>query len=668
MNLLFDKRRAALTGMALSFVVLLSAGPFQPLAAAPVHYRSSSGVARVERDSLVPVARPQADTLSEAVVTGTRLAVDRDLLPAPVSVVGRSVLENRDASSLLPALMEQVPGLFVTSRGVTGYGVSGGAAGAISLRGFDASTGRVLVLIDGHPQYETIYGHPVADQYFSENALKVEVTRGPASVLYGSGAMGGAINIITRRPPPGRDAYTLDVKLLGGSWGTARASAASTVRKGALSVSVDGVYDRTDGHRPNSAFRSRNGGLRLGYELSKNWSLNATGSLMNAYSQNPGDIDAPMIAGWSDVTRGVAGLSVDNDYGWTSGSISLSYSGGKHVVDDGYKAGGTPRPYLFNGTDYLAAADLWQSFRLFKGNHLTAGFSAQFYGGNAYRNPVTEIYADHVNMHDLGLYVVDQYRFGRFMANLGVRMDVHSRYGLIVLPQAGLSWQPFDATTFKISAGRGFRAPNMRELYMYAVANEDLLPEDAWSYDFTYVQKALEGRLNAELSVYYTKGGNIIEVTTVDGKRQNRNAGAFRNAGVELAASWQILSGLSVNTNYSWTYMAKTLVGVPEHKFHLGASYKVWQLHFQAGATLVGNLWLATGAAPVKETYVDVNARIAWRPLDWLEVFVRGDNLAHQRYRTMLGFPVPGITGFGGLRFTLSGRSFSYRGRRAAAN
>ena len=140
------------------------------------------------------------DTLKSAVVTGTRVAMDRDRLPAPVSVVGRERIAVSDESALMPSLMEEVPGLFVTSRGVTGYGVSAGAAGGISLRGFSAGSGRTLVLIDGHPQYQSIYGHAVADEYLADLAQRVEVTRGAASVLYGSNAMGGAINIITRRP------------------------------------------------------------------------------------------------------------------------------------------------------------------------------------------------------------------------------------------------------------------------------------------------------------------------------------------------------------------------------------------------------------------------------------------------------------------------------------
>ncbi|MBP5390408.1 MAG: TonB-dependent receptor plug domain-containing protein, partial [Bacteroidales bacterium] len=211
-----------------------------------------------------PAEKP--DTLNSSVVTGTRLSVLRDALPAPVSVVGRSTIAASDENAVMPVLMEQVPGLFVTSRNTTGYGVSGGAAGAISLRGFGAGSGRVIILVDGHPQFESIYGHPVADEYMAANAERVEVSRGAASVLYGSNAMGGAINIITRQPQ--HDGNQLNVRLMGGSYGTYRANLSDSFRSGRFTSTVNLNYDRTAGHRPNSAFNSKSGLVKLGYALS----------------------------------------------------------------------------------------------------------------------------------------------------------------------------------------------------------------------------------------------------------------------------------------------------------------------------------------------------------------------------------------------------------------
>jgi len=156
-----------------------------------------TGFAQAAKDS-ARIARNL--TIDEVVVTGTRNETDIRHLPMTISVVNRKALEQRFQPSVLPALTEQVPGLFATSRGIMGYGVSTGAAGGMNLRGIGGSpTAGLLVLIDGHPQYMGLMGHPIADAYQTMLTDRVEVLRGPASVLYGSNAMGGVINIVTRK-------------------------------------------------------------------------------------------------------------------------------------------------------------------------------------------------------------------------------------------------------------------------------------------------------------------------------------------------------------------------------------------------------------------------------------------------------------------------------------
>ena len=86
--------------------------------------------------------------IDEVVVTGTRSETDIRHLPMTVSVVGRKQIEDSYQPSLLPTLVQQVPGLFITGRGVMGYGVSDGAAGSMNLRGIGGAAG-MLILIDG---------------------------------------------------------------------------------------------------------------------------------------------------------------------------------------------------------------------------------------------------------------------------------------------------------------------------------------------------------------------------------------------------------------------------------------------------------------------------------------------------------------------------------------
>lgn len=195
--------------------------------------------------------------LDEVVVTGTRNETDIRHLPMTISVVDREQLEQTYRPNILPTLNELVPGLFSTSRSTMGYGVSTGAAGGMTLRGIGGSpTAGLLVLIDGHPQYMGIMGHPIADAYQTMLAERVEVLRSPASVLYGSNAMGGVINIVTRRMQ--QDGQQSDIQMSGGSYGTFQSEITTRGKQGKFSNMVSASYNRSDGHRRNMGFEQYN--------------------------------------------------------------------------------------------------------------------------------------------------------------------------------------------------------------------------------------------------------------------------------------------------------------------------------------------------------------------------------------------------------------------------
>lgn len=141
--------------------------------------------------------------LNEILVTGTKTAVSRKIIPLSVSQIDSRSIENSGQMNIFTALNEFTPGIFVTERNILGFGVSTGGSGAVSMRGFGGSPNtQILILIDGHPQYQGLFGHPLADAYVASDVEKVEIIHGPASILYGSNAMGGVINIITKKQKP----------------------------------------------------------------------------------------------------------------------------------------------------------------------------------------------------------------------------------------------------------------------------------------------------------------------------------------------------------------------------------------------------------------------------------------------------------------------------------
>lgn len=328
-------------------------------------------------------------TIDEVVVTGTRHQTDIRHLSQTVSVVNRKRIEQSMQPSLLPVLTEQVPGLFTTSRGVMGYGVSNGAAGGISLRGLSGGNARLMVLIDGHPQYAGIFGHPIADAYQTLLADRVEVLRGPASVLYGSNAMGGVVNIVTRKMH--EDGIRTHLHTGYGSYNTLETELTNRIRKGRFSSVISGSYNRTDGHRADMGFEQYGGYGRIGYEVTDHWNLRADVNVTHFNASYPGPVSAPLLDGDQRITRGMTSFAVENEYGKTSGALSFFYNWGDHWINDGYtpSAGEGPQDDRFNSYDDMMGISWYQSARFFKDNRITVGFDWFRYGGEAWSEYVS---------------------------------------------------------------------------------------------------------------------------------------------------------------------------------------------------------------------------------------------------------------------------------------
>jgi len=156
-----------------------------------------------------------------------------------------------------------------------------------------------------------------------------------------------------------------------------------------------------------------------------------------------------------------------------------------------------------------------------------------------------------------------------------------------------------------------------------------------------------------EMSLYYMEGDNIVEVVQVDGRPQNQNVGEFTNKGIEFSMNWRILDNLSVNSNYSYLHMDTPITGAPRNKFYAGVTYSPGRFTLGAGVQAIGHLYLSTGENAQTTNFTLVDARVDYRALEWMKIFVKGDNLLAQKYETMLGFPMPRATFMGGISLDL---------------
>ena len=590
--------------------------------------------------------------IGEVVVTGTRNETDVRHLSQTVSVVNRTQIENAMQPSLLPVLTEQIPGLFVTSRGIMGYGVSGGAAGNISLRGLSGGTARLMVMIDGHPQYAGIFGHPISDAYQSFMAERVEVLRGPASVLYGSNAMGGVINIVTRKMQ--EDGINTNVHIGYGSYNTLETEITNRIRKGRFSSIVSGSYNRTDGHRTDMDFKQYSGYAKLGYEVTDNWNVRGDVNLTHFNASYPGPASAPLLDADQSITRGMTSLAVENRYEKTSGAVSLFYNWGNHWINDGYAPSEdeTPQDARFNSRDNMMGVSIFQSAQFFEGNRITLGFDWFRYGGRAWNRyvsgekagSVSELVDKHEN--ELAGYIDLRQDFSSWLTfNAGLRVDHHSRVGTEWIPQAGLAFHLPHAIELKASASKGFRYPILREMYMFPPQNPDLQPESMWNYEVAFTQRLMNGRLTYGINLFYIDGKNLIQtLPNPNGSGMlNQNSGKIENSGVELQAAYRIDSHWSVDGNYSFLHMENPVVAAPEHKLYAGAnfSYKKWNI--STGLQYLAGLYTQTDPE-IRENFMLWNVRASFEFTRWLSIWTRGENLLAQKYEINAGYPMPRAT------------------------
>ena len=610
--------------------------------------------AQTSKDS-TKVARSYA--INEVVVTGTRSETDVRHLPMTVSVVGRPQLEASQQTSVLPVLNSQVPGFFSTSRGVMGYGVATGASGQMSLRGIGGPaqaalpTTGLLVLIDGHPQYMGLMGHPIADAYQTMMAERVEVLRGPASVLYGSNAMGGVINIVTRKMQ--EDGIRTNINIGVGSYGSIQTEATNRIRKGRFSSTVTASYNRTDGHRADMAFEQYGGYAKLGYDFTDNWKVWGDVNVTRFNATNPGSVMKPYIDNDQRITRGMTSFALENHYEKTSGALSFFYNWGDHWINDGYQPGGEPLQYRFNSNDQMLGVSWYQSIQLFQGNRLTVGADYFHFGGEAWNqffDGHRETSADK-SLNEVAGYVDFRQDIAAWLTlDAGARVDYHSQTGTEFIPQVGLAFHLPENAEIKAMASKGFRNPTIREMYMFPPQNPDLKPEKLWNYELSFSQRLMDNRLSYGLNVFYINGENlIIRLPNPNGSGMlNQNSGEIENWGAEANVGYQFNPVWSVMANYSWLHMENPVLASPEHKLYGGVNFRKGRWSASTGIQYVKGLYTDLDAA-TKENFVLWDMQGSFKATNYLSFYVRGENLLAQRYEINAGYPMPKATFMGGV-------------------
>ncbi len=588
----------------------------------------------------------------QVVVTADKLGNQRRNSPLNISVISRKEVEESAETNILPVLSARIPGLFVTERGVSGFGLAGGSAGKISIRGVGGGDTwfPVLLLIDGQPQFMGIMGHAIPDSYVTSDIERVEVVKGPASVLYGTNAMGGAINLITQRQS--REGFSFTGKLTGGSFGSLKYGISSGYRKGGFNLLGSWNHDQSDGHRANSGFRLDNGYFRTGYDFSPHITLDAVINRSGFKAYDPGPVNDQSSSydrnsHWVDIVRTNSYLSLSNRFDKAEGGIKAYLMWGDHDIYDGWQS-----------HDSNKGVSLYQAFRFFKGNRINVGLDYKAYGGEGSSPSLGQVSGKEFSVNELGGYaIVDQILFDRVTLNGGFRYDHHSLFGGTWIPQAGAAFQVNRVTTLKALVSNGFRNPTIRELYLFPPANPELAPESMWNYEVSWLQDFSGSRGSFDLTGFVAQGENLI--LTVPNPAppppvKNLNSGSFKHLGAEFSARYRFTDHIRAESSYSYLHMESPRISSPVHQFFAGSNYRKGKIDFSLNLHHIGKLYTSTAANAIQtETYTLVGSRLRWFLNRYVEWFLSGENLLNQKYEAQYGYPMPGVTLLTGITIAL---------------
>jgi len=617
-------------------------------------------------------------TLDPIVVTATRTATPLSQIASSVTVITAEEIEEKQQTQVLDVL-RSVPGVNVFNNG------NRGSSTTIALRGTDNK--HTLVLIDGieFRDAATLGGGPQLENLTTDAIEQIEIVRGAQSVLYGSDAIGGIINIITKK---GTRTPQIHTAVEAGSFSTRHENFGFTTADDLANLAFSATLFDTDGfsaagekygNTEDDGYDHTSLSLNFGLTPSETFDLNV--NLRTTKSNYEYDDGYDFLTGLTADSN--ATQDSEDQFGRVEGTFHLLEDRLKLVV--GASVTDTSRtvsgdyPAGYDGR--VSKYDLLSILKLNPQHTLSVGMETEEEDADIATSSSVTSGDSRTN----AIYVQDQFTAGHFTATAGARYDDHNEFGgkatWRMAPSYTLS---ATGTRLKGSIGTGFRAPSINELYgtpvtydysaspwfpaiyRYLNGNLNLKPEESFNWDIGVEQAFANNQFILGLTYFYNDIDNFIKneqiaeevntgVTTYT--YQTVNVASLKTSGIEATLEWYPIDAVTLKLNYTYTDSKKDDGSrkdrLPLH--HGGFSvdiYPVKKLQINLNANLTGERYDGDYTGKTLPSYTLVNLAASYQVKDNLKLFGRIDNLFDKDYEEVAGYGTADFSGYVGLKLT----------------
>ncbi|MBN8971602.1 MAG: TonB-dependent receptor [Rhizobiales bacterium] len=629
-------------------------------------------------------AQSRLEQLPDIVVTAGRAPESIGSTGSAISVISGETLTTSNPASLTDAL-RSVPGLMVTQ--------AGGPAGTtgVMLRG--ANTGQTLVLIDGVRVNDP--SGAAGDFNFALVAPgtvdRVEVLRGPQSALYGSDAMGGVINIITKK---GSGPAQYSIRTEGGSYGTASTTASMSGSSGPWNYAVTGSGQHTNGFSsygyripaieakyPNlekDGMDRIGGSARVGYDAGEGFRFDA--GVMSTFTRGAYDAsfgatpDTPSNS--NQLQQQIwAKAAVDSLGGMLTQSITTFATQVDRTFNDysSYGINVLPANSYATSTDFRGnsfGAEYQGDLKMGAAGSLIYGArtqhdTAESFGATILPVPTPRISTLNATKDTNSVFALWKLPIGeRLSVTMGGRVDDVVDVATFATWRTTAAYNIVETgTKLRASAGTGAKAPTLYQLYEPNYGNSGLKPEESFGYDAGIDQTLFNGRVTLSLTGFYNKFSNLIDFTFDPTPTQPFghyiNVARAETSGLEVGADIDVMPGtLRLKTAYTWLQAKDLSTGLtlarrPEHLARIALAITPtdrWLI--EPRILMVSKRFSSTGELNPLAAYTRVDLYTEYKIDNNWKVFARGENIFNERYQEVLNYGTTGPAVYGGFHAT----------------